>query len=294
MKTVEKGKAGGLILLLFSLFLNCLVLQASPLVEEEKEKEDPPVATQEEAQERIRIFEQDFKAKANLPVLEEQNKIRAVRVLSKANHPLVAQRLERLLYGRQLPGGVRAAAAHGLGKMTFDREKAGKVLLKALEKVKGPPEILEAICGSLAELQYKKAYDALRKLIHHPDERVAKAAILTLGELKEWRVFDALVQLFQVNTAGDKVPGVSVRVDTGTAGPGDQMRAQQIGRSKQRKPKKARPDLTGEVRNALQKLTGEAFKDHSQLKKWMEENQSLIEAKKKEAEGKKRNPQGES
>ncbi len=269
----------------FGVTLLCLaVLAPFAGAEDEKKKEPiPPIASDEAAAEAISVFKEEFKAKG----LKGDEKLAqqdwAMRQLAVVQHRSVADVLFKQTKNRS--PDLRTAAVIYLGKQRALPGYAGERVLKAMEKQSKDSTLVMAGVNAIVALEYQAASEKLKELTSHKDYSVKKHAFLAIGELRDMRLVEDIFKLLKAIKLekGVKWDGVSVTVDTGTAGDGDQREAERLGREQmaknKRKGKRAarnQRDIVPIVEEVLKLLTGEEFATAKMAQDWIKANDPEI------------------
>ena len=273
------------------LFAVLLVLLAPPvLAEEPEEKPDPipPMASDEEAKEALTLFKDEWKARGYKGDEKTAVRERAMRKFAETQHPIVTERLYKLTGDRN--EDISTLAVMYLGRQRALPGYAGKHVLKAAEKHQNDPVFVMFAVDAISELDYRLQIEFLRKLLKHKDEMVRKVAILKVGDMKEMRMFEDLLQLAKdlKIDKGWKTEGHEVRVDTGAAGDKDQKAAeakykQKYGNSarKARSSGRAMRDLKPILLESMKRLTGEEFFSRKNAEDWAKANAERMAKEKK-------------
>jgi hypothetical protein len=248
----------------------------------------PPLATEEEAEEALKAFKSDYRARGYRG--DEKTAMRevAMRKLTRTQHPEVADQLFKLTKDRD--PDIRTLALLYLGEQRAIPGYAGPLVVKALKAHASDAIYAMFAVEALENLDYRGAVDAVRGLLTHKDEGVRKVAILYIGDAKEWRMLEDLLKLMKEMKIdkGWKTEGHEVRYDTGTAGDHDQKMAEKIYRDKYgssarkaRSGGRAMRDMKPVLLEAMKNLTGVDFAMGSSAREWAEENEKDIEKNQK-------------
>jgi len=92
---------------------------------------------------------------------------------------------------------VRIAAAEGLGNFKDYKKVATPVLLGALNSNAKEPKVMEAIFKGLGKLDDEAALGTIHQYFDDKDEVIAKAAILSAGEIRAVSSMDPLIALMK-------------------------------------------------------------------------------------------------
>ncbi|MEQ8768360.1 MAG: HEAT repeat domain-containing protein [Planctomycetota bacterium] len=245
--------------------------------DKEEESDEPEVTlSDKEAKEKVDTIMKSIQGykRDDFPVLELHFKKGKVQELGELVHPYTAKTLRDMFLKEKDPE-LRGLAAETLGKMRFDRKKNTAFFMQVLKKYKGDDDLFIAGClRGIGHLGVIEAYEILPKYYGHASDRVFSAAVFAAGELGDKKAIRTLIEMYHMN-AGTK--GVSVRVDTGTAGPGDQMAAQRAGKSMQKKKRNDRQGAMAAIRKALKSLTGEDFQKAEEADAWFAENKERLD-----------------
>ena len=239
--------------------------------EDEKIVDMPEEELKEELDRVIRRVEGPLD-RADFPALEAERRKKAVRNLGALPHPLTYKALQKILTGRKNESDVRGTAAETMGFMKFCREDAGKYLVTRIDKEWKDPTVLIGIARGLGILGVVPDRDKMYRYFKHNDDAVYVSMIECLGLTKDVQNLPKLAEIFaqfgRISTAG-----VSVRVDTGTAGPKDQQSAEARGRGMLKKARADRREgAQYAVTQAIYRITGEKFEFADKFQEWYAEN----------------------
>jgi len=212
------------------------------------------------------------------PALAAERRKRAVLKLAELPHPKTLEALQKLQSG-PYDDDVRAAAAFALGHMKFAREAAAKFLVRRIDKDWDHPEVLIGIARGLGELQLVPDREEMHRFFKHPSDEVYVSMIVCLAQIKD---VPSLPRLHQIFSQFGKIStqSVSVRVDTGTAGSGDQRAAESRGRSMQQKARPERRQGAIEaVTRAVKDITGIHFEFADKFHEWLKANEKQLKIK---------------
>jgi len=237
---------------------------------EKKEKKEKKEWTDTEAKAAVDRFRQAYERDDfDLPVLKTRHQVEAVEALSAVDHKLVAKELIGLLKVKD--DKIWIAAVRGLGNMKQNARSVLSRLRRIYEPKEDPPERVVAVVEAFGELRDRRMIDDLVKLFIHEDDDVATAAVVALGKIGDLSVLPELKELFRLNDGSSR--GVSVRVDTGTAGSGDRNRARAIGRRLQMKMRGNNRNFAEALKTALSTLCETKIETLEELEAWMEKNE---------------------
>ncbi len=262
--------------LLFGAALTPSVLAQDKKDEADEKKEPEVTLTDREAKAEVDKILKAIKTykREEFPVLEIHYKKQQMQELGKLVHPYTAKKLRDLFLKEKHPE-LRGLAAETLGKMGFERQKNTAFFLNVLDRYKGDDELFIAGClRGIGYLGLPQAYEEVPRYYSHSSDKVFMAAVFAAGELGNKDAIRTLIEMYHMN-AGTK--GVSVRVDTNTAGSGDQMAAQRAGKSMQKKKRKNRQSAMAATRKALKKLTGEDFPTAEDADTWFAANKEKLD-----------------
>lgn len=267
--------------------LVCLALAAPAVRAEEPAKEVapkpvPPLATTAEAKAAITAFKAEFKGK------DVAKKADAVDALGAVNHPFVVEELVKVT--KHKDPELRAAAYQNLERQRAIPDVAGKAVMSGLDLKSKDVETITHVIDTVEVLRHRGSLPVLLALCRHDDHAVVRAALDAIGDMKDVRALDAVLELLKELKVEDGVKwdGASASVDTGTAGNGDQQaaeaqaRAAAAGNARKGKSAARRMRSAGEiVYMVLKDLTGEAFGSGKDARAWVEKNKDALAAKKK-------------
>jgi hypothetical protein len=260
---------------------------AAPLRADEAEEPQPHTDEQMEEYQVLETFEERFDSD------DMDDRILAVRNLGRWIHKDVLKVLEGI-FRRDRSLELRAAAAMGLGNQTPFARKAGRTLVRGLQRMEDfatreEPEgdeeleqrleadVLVQALTAIGNLGYKDAWDDIEHFIGHPHDDVAAAMMLACGQMKEYRALKPILEWFNFYPDGHSWTGGSVRVDTGAAGNRDARAARAKWMSLYGgRARRARPRVWEQMVEAVEMLTGEEMSKPEELEAWMEENEQLL------------------
>lgn len=268
-----------------------LLVSGTTATAEEKagaaDKAAPPAQVSDDvAKEALEQFKTAFKAKGRKGDEKIFYQDKALDELSKVQHRTVLEALFKA--SRHRTPEVRTSAVLYMGRQLATPGYAGSLVVKAMDKHRKDEVVVMAGLEALTKLQYRPDPDLFLKLLKHKEYSVQKHVLLAIGDLKDMRLLDDVFKMLKDIKAsqGDSWDGVSVSVDTGTSGDGDQRAAERIGRGLLAKNKgkakrgKASRDIRPLIEKALKALTGEEFPKAEDYKTWRKENDKKIEAEK--------------
>ena len=118
--------------------------------EEDAEEELPPLATEEEAKEALKVFKTDYRARGYRG--DETTAMRevAMRKLARTQHPLVADRLAKLTRDRN--PDIRTLALMYLGYQRAIPGYAGPLVVKAMKANRNDPVFVMFAVDAIQEL----------------------------------------------------------------------------------------------------------------------------------------------
>lgn len=273
------------------LSLVCLLaLTASPTFADEAPAEAPvPVVdTDDVAKEALAAFKDEYKAKGLRGDDKIAARVYAAKRLAAVQHPDIVKQLTKLArLGGKGNADVRTAAVQYLGYQNALPGLAGKSVVAAMQRNDKDEVLLLNGLQSIQALGFQGASEYVGDLIKHPSYSVKKAALKAIAELGDMRHVEVVfAMLKEIKAAeGDSWDGVSVTVDTGTAGDGDQRAAEAEGQAQLAKNKakagrggaRSQRDMAPIVSEVLKKLTGMEFKSGKEAKAWFEANAKNIE-----------------
>jgi hypothetical protein len=236
----------------------------------EVSKPVPPLATTPQAKEAIAKFKAAFKGK------------------DVAKKAFVVEELVKLTKHRDPE--IKAAAYQNLERQRAIPDVAGKAVLSGLDfKSKDLDGIIHVI-DTVEALRHRGATPVLVALCRHESHEVVRAALDALGDLKDVRALDAVLELLKELKVdeGVKWDGAEAHVDTGTAGSGDQQAAEAkakgeaAGKARKGKASARRMRSAGEiVYMVLKDLTGESFSSGKEARAWADRQKDALAARKK-------------
>lgn len=242
----------------------------------------PTLATNAEAKDAIAKFKEEFKAK------DVEAKCDAIDGLAKVQHPDVVAELAKLLTHKNLE--IRATATQDMGFQKAVPAIAGARLVATLEGKNLDWAYTTDAIDALKALKYRAALPLLVKLIKHENHVIVRWAFDALGDLKDVRAIEAILDRIKELKIDQAVrwDGVSVTVDTGTAGDGDQKAAEALGaalaaanKGKGRSGGRTSRALGEIVFLVLKDLTGQQFSTGKAAREWLDANKAAVDEKKK-------------
>lgn len=242
----------------------------------------PPLATTPEAKAAIAAFKAEFKGK------DVGKKADAVDALGAVNHPFVVDELVKIT--KHKDPELRAAAYQNLERQRAIPDVAGKAVMSGLDLKSKDVETITHVIDTVEVLRHRGSLPVLLALCRHDDHAVVRAALDAIGDMKDVRALDAVLELLKELKVeeGVKWDGASASVDTGAAGNADQQaaeaaaRAASAGNARKGKSAARRMRSAGEiVYMVLKDLTGEAFASGKDARAWAEKNKDALAAKKK-------------
>ncbi|MFV1960189.1 MAG: HEAT repeat domain-containing protein, partial [Planctomycetota bacterium] len=238
--------------------------------------------------------------------------------LVQVQHPDVVAALAKIARSRDET--LRILAVIYLGEERALPGLAGPEIVRVLKRGRKDETLLMSGLQSLGNLGYLGAEKEVAALLDHNDFAVKKSAIYAIGRIGDMRLWKEIAKLAGVKVkSGEDVEvgtdsknnddvvveegysydGVEVKVDTGTAGDGDQKEAERIGRAKLAANKRAAgagagagrggrardpKELLPAVLETLYRLTGERFSSPRDVADWIRKNRKAIKARVKELE----------
>jgi hypothetical protein len=242
----------------------------------------PPLATTAEAKAAIAAFKAEFKGK------DVAKKADAVDALGAVNHPFVVDELVKVT--KHKDPELRAAAYQNLERQRAIPDVAGKAVMSGLDLKSKDVETVTHVIDTVEVLRHRGSLPVLLALCRHDDHAIVRAALDAIGDMKDVRALDAVLDLLKELKVEDGVKwdGASASVDTGTAGNGDQQaaeaqaRAAAAGNARKGKSAARRMRSAGEiVYMVLKDLTGEAFASGKDARAWVEKHKADLATKKK-------------
>ncbi len=255
------------------------------------EEKIPPLASDEEAAEALKIFKTEFKAKG----LRGEEKVGAqawaLTTLAKVQHPKVVDALHKATKNRN--ADLRTGAVLALGSQRRIPGYAGKAVLDAMKRHSKDTTFVMASLEAIKKLRFLGAKPQLAALIKHHEYAVVKNALVTVAALKDARFIEEIVKLMKALKLekGASWDGVNVTYDTGTAGDHDQKMAEKLGKAAEAKNKKkgkrsakSMRDIGPVVLEVMFDLTGEQFSGGIEARKWLGKNKAEVDAQVKAVE----------
>jgi HEAT repeat protein len=208
----------------------------------------------------------------------ESKRCNTLLELSRTEHPLVVDEMAKVLR-KDRSVEVRQACAMALGMMKGVADEAGAALRAELvERNEDFPKLLIAIGDSIGKLGYKGAHDGLLWMLDHQDQWVVVSAIRAIALVGDMKALPKLYDMAEYQGQTFSWSTGEVVVDTGASGDVDQRAAEAAWKAKYGhvRPKKAGPTVVKlymrHLRETVEKLTGQKFKDLAEFKAWLEEH----------------------
>jgi hypothetical protein len=199
--------------------------------------------------------------------------------LASFPHEITVERVGRiLLRDNDEEHKLIASAAMAEFKDPKVLDAAGKVLVKAIQ-AEFSNDVLDNTIDAVGKIGYRDAVPLLNEIaLGGGDPFVLLTTVRAMGRLKDRRALPALLELWERNPVGYKWTTGEVKVDTGTAGDGDQKAAEAKWRAKYGNKMKGRgkPPVMfkvyiQELIRTVRILTGdETIEMPEDLRKWME------------------------
>lgn len=242
----------------------------------------PALATNAEAKEAIVAFKEAFKAK------DVEAKCDAIDGLAKVQHPEIVAELAKLLTHKNLE--IRATATQDMGFQKALPAIAGARLAATLEGKNLDWAYTTDAIDALKALKYRAALPLLVKLLKHENHVIVRWAFDALGDLKDVRAIEPILERIKELKIDQAVrwDGVSVSVDTGASGDGDQKAAEALGaalaaanKGKGKSGARTSRALGEIVFLVLKDLTGQQFASGKAAREWLDANKAAVDEKKK-------------
>jgi|GEM_PF-2014137 len=240
----------------------------------------PAVATNAEAKAAIVAFKEAFKAK------DVEAKCDAIDGLAKVAHPDVVAELAKLLQHKNLE--IRATATQDMGYQKALPAIAGARLLATLEGKNLDWAYTTDAIDALKALKCRASLPLLVKLIKHENHVIVRWAFDALGDMKDVRALEPILERIKELKidAAVRWDGVSVSVDTGASGDGDQKAAEALGaalsaanKGKGKSGGRTSRALGEIVFLVLRDLTGQQFSTGKAAREWLDANKALVDEK---------------
>jgi hypothetical protein len=260
--------------------------EPKPVEPKKAEEKIPPLASDEDAAEALKVFKVEFKAKGLKGEEKIGAKAWAMTTLSKVQHPKVVDELAKLTKNRDID--LRTGAVLALGNQRRLPGYAGKAVVEAMKRQSKDATYVMAALEAIGKLKYLGAKEQLVGLMKHHEYAVVKNALTTIARLEDARFIDEIVKLMKALKLekGASWDGVSVTYDTGTSGDHDQKMAEKLGKAAEAKNKgkgkrsaKSMRDLGPIVLEVMFDLTGQQFSGGIEARKWLGENRAAVDAR---------------
>lgn len=241
----------------------------------------PAIATNAQAKEAIAAFKEGFKAK------DVEAKCDAIDALAKVQHPDVVAELAKLLTHKHPE--IRATATQDMGFQKALPAIAGARLLATLEGKNLDWAYTTDAIDALKALKHRGSLPLLVRLIKHENHVIVRWAFDAIGDMKDVRGIEPIldrIRELKIDTAV-RWDGVSVTVDTGAGGDGDQKAAEALGaalaaanKGKGKSGGRTSRALGEIVFLVLKDLTGQQFSTGKAAREWLDANKALVDGKK--------------
>jgi len=207
-------------------------------------------------------------------------KLRALRTFAAVQHPKVAKDLLKLL--REEDRHVRAEVVLGLGRQLSSARLVGTRLLKLVDELRQDEEqakVVQACVESLGALEYTKAEEELRQLIHHADDGVVAAVFGVYGRWKSDVALREMLDFFTRYPDEKSFATGTVTVDTGAEGNKDANAAKAKWKSKYggQQNWRPRPECTKALVAALKQITGHGFRRPEDLAEYLADADDYVD-----------------
>ncbi len=241
----------------------------------------PAIATNVQAKEAIAAFKEAFKAK------DVEAKCDAIDALAKVQHPDVVAELAKLLTHKHPE--IRATATQDMGFQKALPAIAGARLLATLEGKNLDWAYTTDAIDALKALKHRGSLPLLVRLIKHENHVIVRWAFDAIGDMKDVRGIEPIldrIRELKIDTAV-RWDGVSVTVDTGAGGDGDQKAAEALGaalaaanKGKGKSGGRTSRALGEIVFLVLKDLTGQQFSTGKAAREWLDANKALVDERK--------------
>lgn len=244
----------------------------------------PVLASDADAAEALATFKKAFRARGLKGDEKLAEQAVALRAVAKVQHPKVVDALAKVARNRD--ADLRTAAVLRLGDQRALPGSAGQAVVDALGRHRDDPTFVMACLASISRLRYLGAPKRLAALMKDHEYAVVKAALTTIGKLKDARFIDEIVKLLKQLKLekGAKWDGVEVHYDSGASGNSDQETAERMGHAAESKNKRkgkhaarSMRDLGPVVLEVLHDLTGERFSGGIEARKWLDANRKKVD-----------------
>jgi HEAT repeat protein len=199
----------------------------------------------------------------------EAERAGAVAELAKVPHPKTLARLAPLLTADG--NTVRIAAARGLGGFADLRKAVLPVLTGALQPNSKESDVQAAILEALGKLEDEAALPTVHKYLEDRDAKVAKAALLAAGQIRNASSIPILIE--QVKRMERFVRIKDGAIDAGNVGGYNVP-------SGEDQNKKRAEELLPVTLKVLQDLTRQKFTSSKEWQVWWSENRTTFRVEK--------------
>jgi hypothetical protein len=232
-----------------------LILAAAAVAQDDDAKKK-----EEEAKAKIAEFKKSLKG-----VKSEKDIVRALEDLGSLQHPKVLAELRNYL-GRT--ADEVAAAAEQIAKYKKDKE-AAETLMSAAGARKDKESIIKCIRYA-GDVEFRGIVAKLTGYFRSKEVDVAKESVDSCAKLKSKDAIDPLLNLWkELDAIKEEKAGKDGGLGVGGGlGGGGLTGAGGVGASMQEEQVKRKRDLTPAVESALNKISGEDFKDLRAANDW--------------------------
>ena len=241
----------------------------------------PPLATNAEAKAAIAAFREAFKAR------DVAAKADAVDGLGKVQHPDVIAELLKLVRNREAE--IRAAGFQNLARQRALPAVVGAPLVVTVDVKSTDWQYVTDVIDTVNGVRWRGALPTLVKLLRHADHSVVRWALDAIGDAKDVRALDPILDLMKEMKIDQAVSweGGEVHVDTGASGNADQQAAEaayaeKYGNKGGKKSGGRKTRSLGDIIFlVLKDLTGQSFTSGKAVKEWVAAHADELAARRK-------------
>ncbi len=233
-------------------------------------------ATDAQAKHELEVFKRDF-ATEDIDFLLE-----AVVRLSKCVHENVTKELLNAALKHPDPH-VRAEAIRGLKRQKPYVKSFMPKLLPLLKDEDLDAKVLAQVVLTVGFYGWRPAWEEVCDLLAHDDDTVVANCFFVLGEWRELRACDLILEFWSAYPSEGSWSTGSVRVDTGAAGNEDAnaAKAKWMAKYGSKGKQRARAECVKALKEAVHKITETAMEESAEFKRWIDEHEADIKAAKR-------------
>ncbi|MHC5010364.1 MAG: HEAT repeat domain-containing protein [Planctomycetota bacterium] len=195
-----------LVLPVFAFFCLGLLLAGTPAALAEEgppapaEEQQLQVASDEEAEEALALFKEEFKARGLTGDDKISQRDWAMSRLAVVQHPDVVEALAKVTRNREPI--LRLLAVIYLGEQRLFPALAGEHIIRAMKRDSKNTVLVMSALQALGELRYLGAQEDIEPLLQHNDYAIRKSAILAVGAIGDIRMLEDILKLVGIEYQG--------------------------------------------------------------------------------------------